>query len=101
MRLFNPVVSTGRGAAPVRPSGEVKRLRARMLLEAKIGDPPELRFSDPPLRDGNITLRPSRDADAAVKRTWGRDPQILRSTCFPADATEADIRALNDSKASI
>ena len=93
-RPVQPVVSIERRAAAMRPSVGVRRSRARMTLKA--GDRPELRFPETPLSDGDISLRPSRDADATAKRAWGRDSEILRWTDFPADATEDDIRAWDD-----
>jgi N-dimethylarginine dimethylaminohydrolase/RimJ/RimL family protein N-acetyltransferase len=96
MRSVQPVVSTERDTAAMRPSGGVPPPRARMTVKARMGDRPELRFPEAPLTDGDVRLRPSCDADAAAERAWGRDSQILRWAHFPADGTEQEIRARDD-----
>jgi RimJ/RimL family protein N-acetyltransferase len=59
---------------------------------AIVSDMPELPFPDPPLGDGEITLRPWRDEDVAPVSAWGRDPTITRWTDVPLDYTEPQAR---------
>jgi RimJ/RimL family protein N-acetyltransferase len=53
----------------------------------------ELPFPREPLSDGQVMLRPWRDADIAAKAAWGDDPVIVRWTDVPAGYTEANARA--------
>jgi RimJ/RimL family protein N-acetyltransferase len=50
---------------------------------------PALRFPDPPLDDGVVSLRPWRPADAETKAAWGRDAAIVRWSGVPAGFTAA------------
>lgn len=53
----------------------------------------ELRFPDPTLSDGEVTLRPLSDDDIPALVAWGRDPEIVRWTEVPAGYTEDAARA--------
>jgi RimJ/RimL family protein N-acetyltransferase len=47
-----------------------------------------LRFPDPPLSDGVVSLRAFQDGDAAVAAAWCEDADIMRWSGAPPDPTE-------------
>ena len=52
-----------------------------------------LPFPEPLLTDGDVLLRPPRDADALAQSAWGRDEEIVRWTEVPRGNTLAAARA--------
>jgi len=49
-----------------------------------------VRLPDPPLTDGELTLRPGRAQDAAIVTAILQDPEIVRWTRVPAGYRETD-----------
>jgi RimJ/RimL family protein N-acetyltransferase len=47
-----------------------------------------LRFPDPPVSDGVVSLRAFRDADAPIAAAWCKDADIVRWSGAPEDPTE-------------
>ena len=54
---------------------------------------PEIPFPNPPLEDGDLALRPWRDADLADIVAACQDPAIPRWTAIPSPYTDRDARA--------
>lgn len=52
-----------------------------------------LRFPDPPLSDGVVSLRAFDDGDAGVAAAWCEDADIVRWSGAPVDPTEASALA--------
>ena len=63
---------------------------------AAVAAPVPLSYPDPPLAEGEIGLRPWREADLGVIAALCRDPDVARFTRVPDPYTDADARAWID-----
>jgi RimJ/RimL family protein N-acetyltransferase len=59
---------------------------------------PELPYPHPPLRDGDVVLRPYRDSDMAALIAALQDPEIPRWTDIPSPYGRAEARAFLDGR---